>query len=350
MLGICVLEGLLRMLAEFYRGIRNKFRFLYFALGDFGFKLSILISTIITYTFSFDNLNFQNYFKIIFVLGLIRVLILILSLLDLLRSNHLFIKRNNTKLRICLFTFFVGLRSYWKTVGTSILSEAGSSTILAIFLTRIQALAGLEAVGLIRLMTQIVSVFNTPTSIIEGYISPALKAVTRNGTDFSKLLEIRYYLITINLLIVIFSFISMLVIDILDFSPIINHRAVLALMLLLFFTLLRSVLGAPYLILMSTGVEINRTYASSILGLALTFFGILMIDEVILVVAIFAFNFAIIDLIICIQFTFFKKYSNGVDYEYFSLFRLFYYARSYPRFISGMTIEKFFNAVKSVRD
>jgi hypothetical protein len=347
---VCIFEGLLRLLAEFFRGSTTVLRFLYFVLGDFGFKISMSLSTLLIYSYKSEVQILEMYLKFILMFILIRASILTFVIVRYLIHQSIPTKVTELKQNIPNTNFIIGLKQYWATVGMSVLSETGSATILAIFLSRIQTLAGLEIVGLVRICTQIVSVLNTPTSIIEGYISPIVKVVTKNGVDFSRLRDVRYYLITINLFILIFSLISVLTADITNHSHIVTQTFVFTLILLLIATLFRSILGAPFFILLSLGNQIGRSYKASVLGLITTLLGIMIADQLEYIIIFYAINLFIVDLIISLHFTFSKKCDNTFDADYFSFLNLINYMKIYPRFVKNITIRHFFNTIRGVRD
>ena len=347
---VCILEGILRLLSEFFRGSKTILRFLFFILGDFGLKISLLISTVVIYFNEHDAQFLELFFTVILFLQFVRCLILLASVtfnycyantLHIEFSLHQYFAKSH---------FFAGLKKYWLTVGMSVLSEAGSSTILAIFLSRVQAIAGLETVGMIRLITQVVSLFNTPTSIIEGFISPTIRENTKNGTDFSRVRTIRYYLITINLLIFLFVLTLAIAINIFSLVHIVTQTFVFSLVILVLATFFRSILGSPFFMLLSLGNQMNKTYVASVTGIALTLIGLITANNLFAVIIIYATSLFIIDFLICAYFTIIKTREDSIDKSYFAAFNLIYDLRFYPNFISNAKLNDFFYTMKAFRD
>ena len=301
---ICIFlfEGLLRIFAEYFRGSNTSIRFAFFVFGDCGFKFSIFSVVIYTFFQTTNNSVISYFFSILLILVFLRLVILCFVILFKILKRY-----ENLKNKIIESSGLVnvrGLKNYWAVVGTSVFAEGGSTTVIAIFLKKIEIISGLEVVGIVRIVSQVIGVLSIPTSIVEGYISPTIKKVSLNGYDLSRLYPIRFY---INGLNVIYLFIGCLILLLSSQFESINFNlqlTAIVFIILICGIFIRGSLGSPHFIFLSLGVQLPAIYIASFFGIFIIIMGLLLAENIYIIIIIFALNSTIVDLILSIIFSF----------------------------------------------
>jgi hypothetical protein len=342
---IFLFEGLLRIFAEYFRGSNTSIRFAFFVFGDCGFKFSIFSVVIYTFFQTTNNSVTSYFFNILLVLVFLRLVMLCFVMFFKI------LKRYKNLKNIIIESFGLlnasGLKNYWAVVGTSVFAEGGSTTVIAIFLKKIEIISGLEVVGIVRIVSQVIGVLSIPSSIIEGYISPTIKKISLNGSNLSKLYPIRFY---INGLNIIYLFIGCLIF--LFSSQFENISFNLQLTAIVFIilvcgTFVRGSLGSPYFIFLSLGMHLATTYIASFLGIFIIIMGLLLAENIYIILIIFALNSTIVDLILSIIFSFRR---SNIDSDYIGLGNIAKILINNMSYVKHMSLENLLNSVRKIRE